>query len=594
MSIGNNAAFGTGTLTLGGGSLQPSDTTSRAIQNNIVVTGSTTSNLFTGSNFADLLFYGTGSGSGTVVVNSSVDRSTWLQGNWSGFTGTVQHESITNGMLLRLGGTPGSQSSNTSTNGSFFQQAKFVLSGTGTNRGVVWCGNPGTAVQIGELSGTGGRLDVGSPATSQANWQVGALNTDSTYAGTINGTNSLTKVGTGKLTLTGASDFSGGTTLSAGTLSLGNDSALGTGTLTISSSSTLDVTTARTITNAMSIGSSFTFAGTNTLTQNTGGIALTTSPTITVSGAALTLNGIVSGTGRALTKAGSGTLTLSAANTYDGGTTLSAGTLVLGNNTALGSGGTFTIDGNSTLDVTATRTLARPLNIASSFTFGGTDNLTTNGGVTVSSASTVTVNGFGRLTFATGGHSYTQRLTKAGTGTLRVGSGSGAGGITLSDGTLEIDGITTPLGTGDFIVNAGVIDALTSNRTIQNAMIINGDFTFTGTRNLTQQTGAVSLAFTPQIFVLDSTLSINGVVSGAGYGISKWSAGTLTLGAANTFDGGVLIANGTLKAANQQALGTGSVQVAGATLAALASISGKLNIGGTLTNSGGTLRIGGT
>jgi autotransporter-associated beta strand protein len=431
-----------------------------------------------------------------------------------------------------------------------------------------------------------GNLEFASSATQT----LGAI------GGAAGSTGGVTMSGSGVLTLTGSNYHLGGTTLSAGTLALGNDSALGTGTLTISGSSTLDATADRAITNAMSIGSSFTFAGANTLTQSTGGIALTTSPTITVSGPVLTLNGVVSGTGRALTKAGSGTLTLGAANTYDGGTTLSAGTLVLGNNTALGSGGTFTIDGNSTLDVTATRTLARPLNIASSFTFGGTADLTTNGGVTVSVASTVTVNSSGRLTFATGGHSYTQRLTKAGTGTLRVGSGSGAGGITLSAGTLQIDGITTPVGTGTFVIEGGTLDALTSNRTISNAVEMGGSFTFTGTRNLTQQTGAVSLTRAPTIITVSaSTLAFNGVVSGTGNSLVKEGTGTLTLGASNTYAGDTYVNEGTLKAANQQALGSGSVLLSpDGTLAALASISGRLDIFGTLTNSGGTLRIGGT
>ena len=40
-----------------------------------------------------------------------------------------------------------------------------------------------------------------------------------------------------------------------------------------------------------------------------------------------------------VTKQGAGTLPLAAANTYSGGTTISAGTLQLGNGSALGTGG---------------------------------------------------------------------------------------------------------------------------------------------------------------------------------------------------------------------------------------------------------------
>jgi autotransporter-associated beta strand protein len=91
-----------------------------------------------------------------------------------------------------------------------------------------------------------------------------------------------------------------------------------------------------------------------------------------------------------------------------------------------------------------------------------------------------------------------------------------------------------------------------------------------------------------------SVVYASALVSSGG-SLAKLGAGSLTLSGTNLYDGGTTVSVGTLKAANTQALGTGAASVAsGATLAALASINGKLNIGGTLTNSGGTLRIGGT
>ena len=50
----------------------------------------------------------------------------------------------------------------------------------------------------------------------------------------------------------------------------------------------------------------------------------------------MTYGGVVSGTG-SLTQAGSGTLILTGANTYSGGTTISAGTLQIGNGGTTGS-----------------------------------------------------------------------------------------------------------------------------------------------------------------------------------------------------------------------------------------------------------------
>jgi len=68
------------------------------------------------------------------------------------------------------------------------------------------------------------------------------------------------------------------------------------------------------------------------------GIKLTGAGTIDVdTDKTLTYGGIMADSG-AFTKAGAGTLTLSATNTYTGGTTVSAGTLYANNNNALGSG----------------------------------------------------------------------------------------------------------------------------------------------------------------------------------------------------------------------------------------------------------------
>ena len=59
--------------------------------------------------------------------------------------------------------------------------------------------------------------------------------------------------------------------------------------------------------------------------------------TVTVTSNTLTVGGAISGSGFGLTKAGSGSLILSGANTYNGSTIISAGTLQIGNGGTTGS-----------------------------------------------------------------------------------------------------------------------------------------------------------------------------------------------------------------------------------------------------------------
>jgi autotransporter-associated beta strand protein len=165
---------------------------------------------------------------------------------------------------------------------------------------------------IGSLSGTG---IVTNNGTAPAILTAGNDNTSTTFSGTIQGGTSvlgLTKIGTGTLTLTGANSYSGGTTISGGTLQLGNGGATG------------------------SIIGNVTDNG--TLAFNRGGDKKS-------------FVGMISGSGN-LVKLGSDTLVLTANNTYSGGTTIQAGTLVAGapspaqaTSFALGKGDVFLLGG---------------------------------------------------------------------------------------------------------------------------------------------------------------------------------------------------------------------------------------------------------
>ena len=111
------------------------------------------------------------------------------------------------------------------------------------------------------------------------------------------GTGALVKTGPGTLVLSADNTYSGGTTISNGSLRLGTNSATGSILGNVTNYATL----------AFNRSDSYTF------------------------------NGVISGTG-SLVQMGSGTVTLTANNTYSGGTTIEAGTLRVAHASALGTG----------------------------------------------------------------------------------------------------------------------------------------------------------------------------------------------------------------------------------------------------------------
>ena len=129
---------------------------------------------------------------------------------------------------------------------------------------------------VGTLSGTGGTVDLGSGALTVTQ------GTGASYAGVITGSGSLTKTGAGTLTLTGTNDYTGGTTVSDGTLAGTTDSLQG------------DILDNANV----------------TFDQNTNG----------------SYSGALTGSG-SLTKNGNGTVTLLGSNNYGGGTIVNGGTL---------------------------------------------------------------------------------------------------------------------------------------------------------------------------------------------------------------------------------------------------------------------------
>jgi fibronectin-binding autotransporter adhesin len=202
--------------------------------------------------------------------------------------------------------------------------------------------------------------------------------------GASGGARGLAKLGSGTLVLGGSNSYSGGSTVSEGTVRLGHASALGapTGRLAIDAG-TIDLNG-----NAVMIGTLTGSSGASILSGVAGVARLTSS-----SGDASTFAGTISnGSGVVgFTKAGSGRLSFTAAHSYTGSTIISEGTLALGSGASLASGlikaGNAANDGG-TLDVTA---LASGLQLQSGQSLAG--HGTVLGNVTIGSGATVAPGG---------------------------------------------------------------------------------------------------------------------------------------------------------------------------------------------------------
>ncbi|GAT31471.1 PEP-CTERM protein-sorting domain-containing protein [Terrimicrobium sacchariphilum] len=169
---------------------------------------------------AGVVLGGVVSGSGNLQINGNVKYSgvstdtagiVKLTGN-NTFTGQTR---VYKGSLL-LGAASG-------TNSLALQNSTLNLASgdTGTVGFGVTSATTITSATVGGLSGTRD-LSLQNIATSSAAvaLSVGNNNSDTTYDGALTGSGSLTKIGTGTLTLGGHSTYTGATTISSGTLLL--------------------------------------------------------------------------------------------------------------------------------------------------------------------------------------------------------------------------------------------------------------------------------------------------------------------------------------------------------------------------------------
>ncbi|ELI0271027.1 autotransporter-associated beta strand repeat-containing protein, partial [Salmonella enterica] len=243
---------------------------------------------------------------------------------------------------------------------------------------------------------------------------------------TLSGSGSLVKTGTGELTLSGDNSYSGDTTITGGTLTADHADSLGTGV--IANSGVLQV-------------------GEGEL-ENT-----------------------LSGSG-ALVKTGTGELTLSGDNTYSGGTTITGGTLTADHADSLGTG----VIANSGVLQVGEGELENTLSGTGSLVKTGTGELTLSGDNTYSGGTTITggtltadhADSLGTGVIANSGVlqvgegelentlSGSGLLVKTGTGELTLsGDNTYSGGTTIDDGVLIATNVNA-LGGGD-VDNTGTL-----------------------------------------------------------------------------------------------------------------------------------------
>ncbi|EBR2640755.1 autotransporter-associated beta strand repeat-containing protein [Salmonella enterica] len=450
---------------------------------------------------------------------------------------------------------------------------------------------------------------------------------------------SLIKQGAGTLILNAENTYTGGTTISGGTLVATNVEALGSGDVT--DDATLELNTGGTFDNAIS-GSgqvvksgdeTLTLSGSNTYTGGTlisGGTLVASNVEALGSGdvtndAVLELNtggdfdNAISGSGQVV-KSGDGTLTLSGSNTYTGGTTISSGTLIASNVEALGTGD---VTDNAVLELNTGGDFDNAISGSGQVVKSGDETLTLSGsntytgGTTISGGTLVASNvealGSGDVTdnatleLNTGGTfdnaiSGSGKVEKSGADTLTLsGSNTYTGGTLISDGTLVASNVEA-LGTGDVTDNATL--ALNTGGTFDNAISGSGKVEKSGDKTLTLSgantyTGGTTISggtlVASNVDALgtgdvtdNATLELNtggtfdNVISGSGQ-VVKSGDETLTFSGSNTYTGGTTINDGTLVATSVDALGSGDV-TDNATL--------ELNTGGDFTNNiGGTGRV---
>lgn len=342
---------------------------------------------------------------------------------------------------------------------------------------------------IGDLSGTGGSVVLGEKIL------ITETSNDASYSGVISGTGGLIKQGSGVLSLRSENIYTGGTTINAGRIAL-----LGTGSISVTGSLAINDTGCFDISQVTDTVRDVMISDLN----GTGGIVLLGEKTLVViSNHDANYAGVINGKG-GFGKYGSGTLTLTGASSYTGGTFINAGVLALSGDGSLASTGSIDISG-----------------ISAGFDISG---------ITASSQTIGDLAGIGGSVFLGGKKlivGSSNNTSYSGVISGGVGDNRYSGGTFVHEGTLQ--GTTVSL-QGDIVNNASVVLFEETNSGVYSG-------TLSGSGNLIKQGAGFieflndSSAFAGNITINQGGLTIKGNLGGLCNVLpNTWVAGNGTLG----------------------------------------------------------------
>ena len=451
-----------------------------------------------------LLLNGTGAivltGSIGTGVTTTVSSGLLQIGDGVSTGGAVGGNLINSGAVLFANNTPLTYSGTLSGNGTLELDGTAAVTFTGPN---TFVGT--TIIDPGAVLSLGDGISTGALPGSVVNNGALIVNalSNTAIAGVLSGTGSFIKSGAGQLTI-GALALTGSVTLSGGTLLVASNPTSLLPSLRVVSNTTFTA------------GASFSLSNISSIIVDSGATL-----TINTNGKIVTLPGNITG-GGGLTKSGNGILTLTGSNCYTGSTVANGGALVVAGTCAT-TGGLTVTSGTAQLSGTV---------------------LTTNA---------ITVNG----------------------GLLRIATGSlpPAGMITINNtGALAVEGPWTTVNgwvaSGRIAASSNGILALTATGTVTESINMTGyaslvlgatgSVLYTGT--LTPANGIYRLGGA------GGTLTYAPPISGTAalaIGMAT-SYGTVILTGSNSFSGSCVVNGCTLTIGGPNALGSGTVTLAGA------------------------------